>query len=793
MPAPALASLLFAVLAAGAQTARAAPDDSGALRVAVLTEERQPLSGVGIVAEARNGRTWQATTNARGIAVLGLGAGLYRVVASHPRHVQVVDPVVRVVRNKTIPLEFVLRAGVSDEIVVVASAIRKDAYGSVGASFLDREALRTAAGSGADVLRALDGLPGLVSKGDFANFTVRGRGPRDNLILVDGFPYNKVVHFDSSLGEREDIEGGGRFSIFAPNLIAGAEFSPGGWSAAYGGRNGSMLKLNVARGNPSPSASVRLDLAGAELVYDGPSGLREDTSVIASLRQFDFGRLFKLIGENDIGSPVMTDFIFKTHTRIDADNEFEFLVLHTPEQMSRDVEHVLESDNFEDRELLEQEQDSTLIGATWTRRIGDGGRWENRVFHRDTDKTSREGEAFSNAAPMALPQDQVPIRRDILALAERTKAFGWRSDLTLPNRLGTFAAGWRAADVDVAFGTTLAAPWTRFDFASGDFRPAPAQRFIVLTPDETNAAFARRERQYAAYAEQLFERGDWHLRTGLRFEHDGFSAQSTVSPRFSAGYALSPALRLAATAGRFYQSPRYLERAADAANFGLENERVDHVSVGLERQFGPHWSLLVEAYHQQLEALVTDGDPVTGVAGNNGEGASYGVDFVANRQFADGWSANAVYSYNEATLDDNDGHGEYPADYNHKHLLSVGARWEISARWQLGLRWKYATGRPRDDYVLHEDVLAAVGGPLRYAREYTSNNTLRWDAFHTMNVRVDYRRPIGPVDAIAFLDILNVYGATATDEEEFNTATGTLVADDGEVFPLIGLRFEKTW
>ena len=793
MPVPALASLLIVVLAAGAQAAQTAPDDPGTLRVAVFTEKRQPLSGTDVVAKARDGRTWQATTNTHGIAVLSLDAGFYRVMASHPRHVQVVEPAVHVVRNKTVPVEFVLRTGASEEIVVVASAIRKDAYGSVGASFLDREALRTAAGSGADVLRALDGLPGLVSKGDFANFTVRGRGPRDNLILVDGFPYDKVVHFDSSLGEREDIEGGGRFSIFAPNLIAGAEFSPGGWSAAYGGRNGSMLKLNVARGNPSPSASVRLDLAGAELVYDGPSGLREDTSVIASLRQFDFGRLFNVIGENDIGSPVMTDFIFKTHTRIDADNEFEFLVLHTPEQMSRDVEHVLESDNLEDRELLEQEQDSTLIGATWMRRIGNGGRWENRIFYRNTDKTSREGEAFSNAAPMVLPQDQVPIRRDILTLTEETKEFGWRSDLTLPNRLGTFTAGWRAADVNVAFRTTLTGPWTRFDFASGDFRPTPAQRFIVLTPDETNSAFARHERQYTAYAEQLFERGDWHLRTGLRFEHDSFSAQSTVSPRFSAGYAFSPVLRLAATAGRFYQSPRYLDRAADAANFRLENERVDHVSIGLERQFGSHWNLLVEAYHQRLRELVTDSDPVTGVAGNNGEGTSYGVDFVANRQFAGGWSANAVYSYNEATLDDNDGRGEYPADHNHKHLLSVGARWEINERWQLGLRWKYATGRPRDDYILHEDVLAAVGGPLRYSREYTGNNTKRWDAFHTLNMRVDYRRPIGPVDAIAFLDILNVYGATATDEEEFSTTTGMLVADDGEIFPLIGLRFEKTW
>ena len=784
MPVRPIGSFIVAVLATLAPIAAlAAPNETGDLRVTVLTEERRPLSGANIVVEARDGRTWQTTTDSDGLAVLGLDAGFYRVVASHERHIQVAEPAVRVVRNKAVPVELVLRSGaVSDEIVVVDSAIRKDAYGSVGTSFLDREALRTATGSGADVLRALDGLPGLVSKGDFANFTVRGRGPRDNLILVDGFPYDQVVHFDSTLGEREDIEGGGRYSIFAPDLVAGAEFSPGGWSAAYGGRNGSMLKLNVARGNPSPSASLRVDLAGAELVYDGPSGLREDTSVIASLRRFDFGQLFDIIGENDIGSPVSTDLILKTHTRINADNTLEFLVLHTPEKSSRDVEHVLQSEDFEDRRLLEQEQDSTLLGATWVRRMGNGGRWENRISYRNTSKASREGEAFPDSTPMHVPREQVPIRADILTLIEEAKEFGWRSDLTVPNRWGTFATGWRASDVDVAFSTTLAGPWVRFDFASGDDFPPT---LIVLTPAQTNAAFARNERQYAAYAEQLFERGDWHLRTGLRYEHDGFSAPNYVSPRLSLGYMFSPTARFAATAGRFYQSPRYLDRAADPANFRLENERVDHMSVGLERQFGQHWTVLLEAYHQRLQDLVTEGDPITGIADNNGEGKSYGLDFVANRQFADGWFANAVYSYNEATVDDNDGRGEYPADYNHKHLVSVGARWEINERWQLGLRWKYATGRPRDDYVIH-DVLAGAGGPLRHAHEYTGNNTQRWDDVHTLNMRVDYRRPIGQVDMIAFLDILNVYGGTDTDEEKFST-------DAENIIPLIGLRFEKTW
>ncbi len=126
--------------------------------------------------------------------------------------------------------------------------------------------------------------------GEFASFSVRGRGPRDNLILIDDLPFDRVVHFDQTLGEEEDIGGGGRYSIFAPNSIASAEFSPGGWSAAYGGRSGSLLKLDVAGGSPTPSASLRVDIAGLELGYEGPSGIHDDTTVFLTARQFDFGR-----------------------------------------------------------------------------------------------------------------------------------------------------------------------------------------------------------------------------------------------------------------------------------------------------------------------------------------------------------------------------------------------------------------------------------------------------------------------------------------------------------------------
>lgn len=770
--------------------------DTGNIRVAIANEEGRPLPAVSIVAESRSGDRRNVSTDDLGEASIdGLEAGLYRISASLKGYISVVEPNLRVVRDKTIPFRLQMRTADEsmDEVLVVAKAVRTDAFGAVSSSFLNREDLRTAVGSGADVLRALDGLPGLFSTGEFASFTVRGRGPRDNLILVDGFPYDKVVHFDQSLGEQEDINGGGRFSIFPPTLIEGAEFSPGGWSAAYGGRNGSLLKLDVARGNPSPSASLRIDLAGFEAIYDGPSGFHDDTSLIFTARRFDFGQFFETIDEEDIGSPVLTDVILKTHTQLNARNELEFLLLFTPETYERDVDNVLASEDLQERELVDTEQDTGLFGVTWSRLVGDDGRWENRLYFRDSDKTSREGEAFPDSEPMILPPEDVPVREEIITLDENETEFGWRSDFSNSNRWGEFSAGLRVAELDLDFATTLADDWIRYQYDSGDFRPDPDQRYIVLTPANTNAAFSRSELQYAAYVEQVFAVGQWDLRTGLRYDYDRFSDDSYLSPRLSANYRFSPATRLSMTAGTFYQSPRFLDRAADPTNFNLANEKTNHVSLGVNRRIGKNWDVLVEAYYQQLRDLVTEPDAVTGLATNNGEGTSYGLDVVVNRRFAEEWSANAVYSYNAATLDDNDGSGEYDAPFNHEHLFSIGAKWEISERWLVGFRWKYATGRPRDDFIIHEDVLADIGGPLRFSEESISSGTLRWEDYHQLNIRADYRRPLGPVDFIAFLDVLNVYGSPPSDEREFNSATGELTEDDEGATPLIGIRFEKTW
>lgn len=792
----ALAGLFALLFSVAFSLPVAAQSGSGGIHVQVFSAETsRPISGVSITVKSRDGAVNSATSDESGMVILEpLEVGLYELEASKTGLVKGFEPEIRVTSRKAnfIRMELqAISAGQLEEIVVLARARSASPYGAISASIMNREELRSAVGSGSDVMRALDGMPGLFSSGAFANFTVRGRGPRDNLIYVDGLPFDKVVHFDQTLGEEEDIGGGGRFSIFAPSSVNSAEFSPGGWSAEYGGRSGSLLELEVVDGGPTPSASLRLDIAGVELAYDGPSGFHDDTSVFITARRFDFGNVFDLIGDNDIGTPTLTDIVIKTVTDINDSNTFEVLTIMAPEEYERNIDNVLNSANFEDVDLLKSEQDLGLLGLTWRSLVGDTGEWINRIYGRYSDKTSSQGEAFPNSVPEGTVPDMIPVREDIITIGEQETEFGWRSDYTTLNTLGSFGAGVHLRQVEVDYTTLLDADWIRFVYRTTDPR-TPGQDYIVLTPENINSAYQAKESSYAGYAEQVFEFGNWDLRTGLRYDYEGFSGESLFSPRLAANYRYSPELSFSATAGVFYQSPRHLVRASNPDNFDLGSERIGHLSLGLERSIGAGWKLLAEAYYQNLKNLVVADGRTSARVTNEGSGFSYGADLVLSRLFNNGWSANVLYSYNQAKRDNNDGQGEYDSDFNRAHYFAAGGAWEINERWKIAARWKYATGRSTDDFIVNDDVLGD-GLPLRFSKELTDRNALRLDNYHSLNVRVDYRRPLGPVDLIAFLDVINVYAGPNQTSEEFDPKRGVNIEQKNSPFPLFGLIFERTW
>ncbi|MDJ0749478.1 MAG: TonB-dependent receptor plug domain-containing protein [Woeseiaceae bacterium] len=787
-----LQKVLYLLLAATPAVA-----DTGAISVEVVDAvTRRPVNGVTITAESRDGAVLSATTDDGSAHFDSLADGFFSFRAEAAGYVKAVEPAVRVLERRTGQLRFELQPVTDsiDEIVVVGRAREASPFGAISDRFLSRDELRNAPGSGSDVMRALSGLPGVISNGEFASFSVRGHGPKNNLIYVDGFPFQQVVHFEQTLGEEEDIINGGRYSIFAPNAVAGAEFSPGGWSAEFGGRKASLLQLDVVDGAPSPVGSLRVDLAGVEFLYEGPSGFKDDTSMFVQARRFDFGKFFEIIGEDDLGAPVSTDVIVKTHTRVDDNNEVELLAIYAPEEYTRDIDHILaaaEDEGIEDVTLQKEDQDLALLGGTWRRRFGNDGEWTNRIYFRESDRTSSEGEGYPDLVPPDTPADQVPVRERLLTVTEKESELGWRSDVTITNRLGVLSAGLHLTSNDLDFSTALREDWIRYVFESDDPRPLGAN-FILLRPDGINSVYSASETNYALYGEQVFDWGEATLRTGLRYDRDGFSDENLVSPRVGFNYTISPALRLSATAGIFYESPGNLARAANLDNFSLENEKLTHFGLGFDYRVGDNFNVLVDAFYQRLDKLLVDEGRTTGRITNAGEGVNTGLDLVLTRRFDRGWAADFVYSWNRFRVDDNDGLGEYDWDFNREHFVSIGGRWEINDRWQLAARWKYGSGQPTYRYIVHDDVLAP-NPPVRYSQERTATNVDRGDAFHSLDLRVDYRRPIGPADLVLFLDVLNVYGGPAGLQPEFNILTGDIIQEEEETLPLLGIIFEYAW
>jgi hypothetical protein len=778
-------------------TAPAVADAGGISVQAVDALARRPVDGVRITAESRDGTSHSATTENGSALLDNLKGGFYEVRAESPGYVTAIEPAVRVLDQRTGYLRFELQPALvpTDEIVVIARARENDRFGAVSGTFLSRDELRNAPGSGSDVLRALSGLPGVIANGEFASFSVRGHGNKSNLFYVDGFPFQQVAHFEQTLGKEEEIINGGRYSIFAPNAVAGASFSPGGWGAEFGGRAASLLQLEVVDGAPSPVGSLRLDLAGAELIYEGPSGFHSSTSMFFQARRFDFGQLFEMIEEEDLGAPVSTDVILKTHTHLANDDAIEFLVIYAPEEYTRDITHVLapteENEAIEDLTLQNEDQDLVLVGATWRRMFGADGEWMNRLYYRERDRVSSEGEALPDLVPPGTPADEVPVSDRILTVREKESELGWRSDVSFGNRLGILRAGLHVTSNDLDYSTALREDWIHYIYESDDPRP-PVAHYIVLRPEEIDSIYSASEINYAIYGEQLFDWGKANMRAGLRYERNGFGDEDLLSPRFGFNYTVSPRLRFSATAGIFYAPPNHLVRAADPANFDLESERLTHFALGFDYRLSDRLKLLIEAYYQNLDNRLVDSGRTNRRMSNDGDGTNTGVDLALIRRFDEGWSADFVYSWNRYRVDDNDGRGEYDWDFNREHFVSIGGRWEINDRWQVAARWKYGSGQPTYRSIVHADVLAP-NRPVRYSQERTALNVDRGDPFHSLDVRVDYRRSLGPVDLVFFLDVLNVYGGPAGLQREFNILTGELLEEEEETLPLLGLTIEYAW
>lgn len=118
-----------------------------------------------------------------------------------------------------------------------------------------------------DVMKTLQLLPGVQSGfSGFSGLYVRGGGPDENLMLLDGLPLYNAEHLL------------GLFSVFMPEAIKKVTLYKGAFPARYGGRLSSVLDLRTNDGNAERfSGEMGVNLLSSKLHLEGPLGSKATT------------------------------------------------------------------------------------------------------------------------------------------------------------------------------------------------------------------------------------------------------------------------------------------------------------------------------------------------------------------------------------------------------------------------------------------------------------------------------------------------------------------------------------
>ncbi len=125
-----------------------------------------------------------------------------------------------------------------------------------------------------DVLKTIQLLPGVQSGTEgTSGIYVRGGGPDQNLILLDGVPVYNVNHLF------------GFFSVFNGYAINDISLIKGGFPARYGGRLSSVLDIRMKEGNMHQFAGeVSIGIIASKFTIEGPI-IKDKTSFIISGRR----------------------------------------------------------------------------------------------------------------------------------------------------------------------------------------------------------------------------------------------------------------------------------------------------------------------------------------------------------------------------------------------------------------------------------------------------------------------------------------------------------------------------
>ncbi len=742
---------------------------------------------------------------------------------------------VRVRSNDTARVTIVLRENQIEMSQVLVTGTRRQPAEDVRPSvttITPREA-KYLPGAAEDVLRGLQALPGVTSVNDFsAQLVVRGSGPDQNLIMIDGFevinPYRLY----------------GVVSMFNPETVSDISLQTGGFSAQYGDRLSAVLDVKNREGRSDVTVGAKLNfsltnmnlIAEGALPFDGSSYLLSFRRTYYDLILGPVLKKAKLV-DGDVALPNFGDVQFRGSIPIDESNK---VILNAI--TSRDGVSLISGSerNRADSASVFDESNNTMLGGTWQYNPA-----KNLVVNSQLSWYRNGGDGAFDGTFVDPSQNSGNVKRiDTLGLRFVRFAvdYGYQYEKTSWSQRMLLNTGNHS--IEAGYGVDfLRTDFTRYFEIDQSLRNLISQRGFVVPTSETQTI---RYNRYNVFVQDRIGIGDrLFVQPGLRLDvYPVLGTSLYFSPRLNISYKLNEISTLRAAVGLYHQSPgmekedfRSRITFSEEAFASLEAERATHYILGYDRMLTPSWQFKAETYYkgfnnvivpQKLRggkwfsALAGDTiysprswttpvriatDSLTSLPVNDATGESYGFEVMLQKirsQGGDrftGWVSYAL-SYAERTRDGL----VTPFLFDQRHAINVVGNYRLGESWDLGVRFTLRSGRPyskalgvkprvlvqrvngEDVPVIQTNSDGKVVLDVDYERDTFSG---RLNLYHTLDVRLTTYPGWWGLNWAIYLDVQNVYNRE--NQQAVNAyidETGTLrerAINGIPIFPSLGM------
>lgn len=716
----------------------------------------EPLPFANVVIE---GTTIGATTDLDGKYELNIKPGLYNVQASFVGYKSKTEFEVQVSLSTPRFLNFDLEESSEtlDEVeITVQDKFERIAESPVSVNKLGINEIQRTPGGNQDISKVIQALPGVASTPNFRNdIIIRGGGPNENKFYLDGIEIPAINHFATQGSS------GGPVGLINVNFIREVDLYSSAFPVEKTNALSSVLDLKLKDGRTDKmGGTFQVGSSEAGLTLEGP--LSEKTTYIASVRQSYLQFLFAALDFAFL--PTYTDYQAKVKYNIDNKNQITFLGLGAIDQFKLNLDaNETEAQRYQLQVLPVNNQWNYSVGTKYTHY----GKKSYTNFILSRFMLNNEADKFLNN------------NEDSLQL------LGYKSQ-EIENKLrieNFYRDGkWRITS-GVGF------EQAKYNTSTFDLRVPDNAPPLDYSTDITLY-------KYAAFgsATRSFLKERISLTAGLRLDGNSFNSKmanplNQFSPKLAFTYNISSELSFNSSLGIYYQLPPYTTLGFKDATGNLVNDDMDYIQAnhyvaGFAYYLPFNAKISVEGFYKDYSNypfLLRDSLTLANLGGDFGvignqaatsssDGRAYGLEFLYQQKLYEGWFGTMAYTFVKSEFEDKNG-DLTPSAWDNQHIVTLTAGKKFGKNWELGGQYQFLGGAPYTPTDFESAQVSVFNVNQRTLPDYNNLNTLRFDNFNRLNIRIDKKWFFTKWSLNLYLDIQNALGQAIDGEPTYVIAT----------------------